>query len=143
MADQSDKDHVRQAFASRFRRALGEMGYTAKEQKAMSKLFGVSGQAVRKWAEGEAMPTPSRMPKVSSVLGVRRAWLQDGEEPMRPVVTRIEDQSGDYETLASSSEITLAGKELRQLLLLRSLNPRQRRFVEELISLLAETRDEQ
>lgn len=107
----------------------------------MSKLFGVSGQAVRKWAEGEAMPTPSRMPKVSSVLGVRRAWLQDGEDPMRPVVTRVADQAGNYDG-TPPAEITLAGKELRHLLLLRSLKPRQREVVEDLISLLAETRDE-
>lgn len=140
MVETGDKEHVRQAFASRFRRALAEMGYTAKEQKAMSKLFGVSGQAVRKWAEGDAMPTPSRMPHVASVLGVRRAWLQDGEEPMRPVVTRVADQAGDYDS-ARSSEMSLAGKELRHLLLLRSLSSRQRQIIEELVNLLAEHRD--
>lgn len=74
---------ARRGFAARFREALAELGLTPHEQARLSRLFGVSGQAVRKWAEGVAMPSSTRMPEVARVLGVRRAWLQDGEGPMR------------------------------------------------------------
>ena len=64
-----DKDRIRQTFATRFRKALAELGYSPNEQRVMRQIFGVSGQAVRKWAEGEALPTSSRMPQVAAVLG--------------------------------------------------------------------------
>ncbi len=90
----NDKDKIKQAFAERFRKALKELGYFYNEQKRTERLFGVSGQAVRKWAEGQSMPTPSRMPHVAEVLGVRRAWLQDGEEPMRPMLAKSLTKKG-------------------------------------------------
>jgi transcriptional regulator with XRE-family HTH domain len=86
----NDKDKVYMAFTQRFRQALLELGYSHREQKRLGELFGVSGQAVRKWAEGEALPTSARMQQVAAILGVRRAWLQDGEGTMRPVVARVE-----------------------------------------------------
>lgn len=89
MGGYNQNDDVRQAFASRFRLALAELGYSASEQKVMRRLFGVSAQAVRKWAEAQALPTTARMTQVASVLGVRRAWLQDGEEPMRPALVKL------------------------------------------------------
>ncbi|MGE0079881.1 MAG: helix-turn-helix domain-containing protein [Thiohalomonadaceae bacterium] len=82
---------ARRGFAARFREALAELGLTPKEQARLSRLFGVSGQAVRKWAEGTAMPSSTRMPEVARVLGVRRAWLQDGEAPMRHGAGMVDD----------------------------------------------------
>ena len=85
MSRYNQNDGVRQAFAARFRHALTKLGHSTSDQKEMRRLFGVSAQAVRKWAEGQALPTAARIPQVASVLGVRRAWLQDGEEPMYPM----------------------------------------------------------
>ena len=82
MSRYNQNDDVRQAFAARFRQALAKLGYSASDQKEMHRLFDVSAQAVRKWAEAQALPTTARLPQVASVLGVRRAWLQDGEEPI-------------------------------------------------------------
>ncbi len=79
-----DKETVRLEFAARFRSALAELGISPTEQTRLQRLFGVTGQAVRKWAEGASMPTAARMPRVAERLGVRRAWLQDGDGPMRP-----------------------------------------------------------
>lgn len=90
VSDANNKEKVRQAFAARLRLALGDLEIAPQEQRRLQKLFGVTGQAVRKWIEGSAMPTASRMPLVAERLGVRRGWLQDGEGPMRPAMG-IED----------------------------------------------------
>jgi len=132
-----DKDRIRQEFAIRFRNALKELGYTTNQQGKMRELFGVSGQAVCKWAEGQAMPTLSRMPQVAAVLGVRRAWLQEGEEPMRPVVGRVSDEIGRYGA-RRSKELTMSAEEANVLHLYRILTPKQKEAVREVILLLAE-----
>jgi transcriptional regulator with XRE-family HTH domain len=126
----NDKEKVRRAFAKRFRQALAELGYSPTEQKRLSTLFGVSGQAVRKWVEGEALPTSSRMPKVAAVLGVRRAWLQDGEGSMRPVVGRVENQ-GDR-----AEEVSLSASEVGLVRVFRKLNLEQQDAIHKLVNLI-------
>ena len=43
------------------------------------------------------MPRSTRAAEVASVLGVRRAWLMDGEEPMRSISLQVtEGQPGAY-----------------------------------------------
>ena len=129
----SGKERVRQAFAARFRKALKELGYSASQQKKMEELFGVSGQAVRKWAEGTAMPTPSRMPEVATILGVRRAWLQDGEEPMRPHVGGVADARG--RPAKHTEELPFSGEETDLFRKYRMLTPEQRSAVHTIITL--------
>ena len=131
----SGKERVRQAFAGRFRKALNELGYSENQQKKMEALFGVSGQAVRKWAEGTAMPTPSRMPEVAAVLGVRRAWLQDGEEPMRPHVGRVADGRG--RSAKHPEALPISGEEIDLLRTYRKLTPEQQGAVRTIILLLS------
>lgn len=92
----SDKEYVRQAFAQRLREALMEMGYSLNQQKEIGQLFGVSGQAARKWWEGQGLPASTRMKQIADVLGVERSWLQDGEGPMRPVLGKIKSSSLRY-----------------------------------------------
>ncbi|MCU7933926.1 MAG: hypothetical protein KZQ99_03480 [Candidatus Thiodiazotropha sp. (ex Dulcina madagascariensis)] len=131
----NEKDQIRQQFATRFRKALKELGYSPNQQSEMQVLFDVSGQAVRKWAEGLSMPTTSRMPQVAAVLGVRRAWLQDGEQPMRPTVGRIADRHG---TEPSDAELSISGEEVGLLHLYRAMTPNERKAVVQVATLFVE-----
>lgn len=135
MSHQAEKDRIRQAFAQRFRQALAELGYGATEQRRLQDLFGVSGQAVRKWAEGISMPTAARMPYVASVLGVRRAWLQDGEEPMRPTVG-VREQAPPHEP----GEMRLSPEEAQLLISYRALPPSDREAVRRIVHTMAKAR---
>jgi transcriptional regulator with XRE-family HTH domain len=90
------KQTTRQAFAQRLARALSELGFNGSEQKALGELFSVSGQAVRKWLSGETLPSNARMPHIASKLGVRRAWLMDGEGPMRDIEASVSEETGEY-----------------------------------------------
>ena len=132
-----DKDLVRQAFAGRFRKALMELGVSPNEQTRLQKLFGVSGQAVRKWVEGQATPTTARMPEVARILGVRRAWLQDGEEPMRPLAVGTADETGLYQK--GRQEMGLSGDEARLLAVYRTLTPELRNALKAVITSLAKS----
>jgi transcriptional regulator with XRE-family HTH domain len=124
-------DQVRQAFAARFRKALADLGYSASEQKTMRKLFGVSAQAVRKWAEGQAMPSTVRMPAVAAVLGVRRAWLQDGEEPIKVSKAHIAETKAGY---SSGDTLDISGDELTLLQQYRRLSPPQQELIKKLLA---------
>ncbi len=135
--ENDEKDRTRRAFAARFCNALKELGYSVNQQKEMQQLFGVSGQAVGKWAKGETMPTASRMPHVAGVLGVRRAWLQDGEEPMRPVVCGAPEQEGHYGA-KQDLEITLSGEELNLLRMYRLLSPKRKKAIRDMVTLFLE-----
>lgn len=132
-----DKELVRQAFAGRFRKALMELGVSPNEQTRLQKLFGVSGQAVRKWVEGQATPTTVRMPEVAKILGVRRAWLQDGEEPMRPLTVGSADETGLYQK--GRQEMGLSGDEARLLAVYRILTPELRNALKAVITSLAKS----
>ncbi|MEW8051232.1 MAG: helix-turn-helix domain-containing protein [Candidatus Thiodiazotropha sp.] len=133
----NEKDKIRQEFAVRFRKALKELGFSPNQQSELQELFGVSGQAVRKWAEGQSLPTASRMPHVATVLGVRRAWLQDGELPMRPTVGRVKGKS---KTEPSDEEFSISGEEMKLLHLFRDLTHKERKAVIGIAVLLAEQR---
>ncbi len=137
MAAKGDKERVRQAFAVRFRNALMELGVSPNEQARLASLFGLSGQAVRKWAEGQAIPTASRMPEVAKILGVRRAWLQDGEEPMRPAMGIVETTEGSRRE--GLREIVLSSEEARLLMVYRKLTPELRNAVKMVITSLAKS----
>jgi hypothetical protein len=137
MSRNNQNDVIRQAFAKRFRLALGILGYSASDQKAMRRLFGVSAQAVRKWSEGQAMPASARMPQVAAVLGVRRAWLQDAEEPMYPVLVPVEENSSDYH---KNDETSISTDELKLLHMYRRLSGRQKEVIQQLMVLF--TKDE-
>ena len=127
------KERTQQEFSTRFRKALANMGYSPSQQARLGRLFGVSGQAVRKWAEGEALPHSSRMPYIASVLGVRRAWLQDGEEPMMPEVARVSEGRGKH-----GEELAISRDEATMLYNFRVLTPRQQDAVRSTIFLFAE-----
>lgn len=127
------KERAQQEFAARFRKALANMGYSPSQQALLGRTFGVSGQAVRKWATGEALPHSSRMPYIASVLGVRRSWLQDGEEPMTPEFARIAEGRDKH-----AEEIAISSDEVTMLYNFRVLTPRQQDTVRSTILLFAE-----
>ncbi|MEW8077976.1 MAG: hypothetical protein AB2748_02460 [Candidatus Thiodiazotropha endolucinida] len=129
----NEKDKIRQEFAVRFRKALKELGFSPNQQSELQELFGVSGQAVRKWAEGQSLPTTSRMPHVATVLGVRRAWLQDGELPMRPTVVLVKGKSN---TDTPEEEFSISGEEVKLLHLFRDLTQKERKTIIEVVTLL-------
>lgn len=133
MRDKS-KERILREFSARFRKALDNMGYSPSQQNVLGEIFGVSGQAVRKWAEGSAIPNSARMPQIASILGVRRAWLQDGEEPMMPEIARVAEpafQGGGKRT----EEIAISNDEATMLYNYRLLNMDQKSAVRTIISL--------
>ncbi len=142
MSRNNQNEEVRQAFAARFQQALAKLGYNASEQKKMRRLFGVSAQAVRKWADAQALPTNARMPQVAEVLGVRRAWLQDGEEPMYPVLLKVKDGSPVYtKDDKKDADMSISVAELKHLHLFKKLSVKQRDSVQQLMALFVEACD--
>ena len=135
MSRYNQNEDVRQAFAARFRLALAELGYSASNQKEMRRLFDVSPQAVRKWAEAQALPTSARLPQVASVLGVRRAWLQDGEEPMYPVLAKVGEDSSRYK---KNNEVAISVDELKFLHLYKRLSAKQRDSIQQIMAAFIE-----
>jgi len=129
------KDKVRQLFAERFRQALIELGYSPNNQKAIGNLFGVSGQAARKWAEGSALPTSARLPHIAEVLGVRRAWLMDGEGPMHPTTFKVSEKA-PYAKDRSDTEMSVSVEEIKLIHEYRSLTVKQREAIRYFVALL-------
>ena len=86
-------------FTERFKQARDEAGLADKSRKELGRLFGVSGQAIKKWLDGESMPSAERAPLVAKVLGVRRAWLLDNELPMRVLEGAITETGKGYGSL--------------------------------------------
>ncbi len=143
-------ESFRREFAARLVYALTSLGYESGRQKELGRLFGVSGQAVRKWLEGSALPNTTRMAVVAEVLGVRRVWLQDGEPPMRPQVAEINgaayDLSGAGETDGAvantpSGTLRIDDDEARLLSAYRLLADTDREAVRTLVFSLARKKD--
>jgi transcriptional regulator with XRE-family HTH domain len=99
---------VHDGFTERLKQALEESGYSGSKLKELGVLFGVSAQAVKKWLDGEAIPTAERAPSVAEKLGVRRAWLIDNEEPMRSVQGAVVDAMSSYAVISASVSLSSA-----------------------------------
>ena len=67
------------------------------------------------------IPTLSRMPHVAEVLGVRRAWLQDGEDPMRPLIAGKDFDKRGGHTAKRGQELAVSAEEFNLLLMYRLL----------------------
>ncbi len=129
------KERAQQEFSARFCKALSNIGYSPSQQNVLGRLFGVSGQAVRKWADGSALPNSARMPHIASVLGVRRAWLQDGEEPMMPDLARVSKPGRGGKR---GEEIAISAEEAKVLYTFRTLTAAQKDAIRNLILLFSE-----
>ena len=75
----------RQAFAARLNEALDDAQVVSGwgRRAAVARMFGVSGEAARKWLEGEARPSNSRIPLIAQRLDVHGEWLLTGQGPKR------------------------------------------------------------
>lgn len=131
----ASKDRTRQEFSERFRHALEYRGHSPSQVKRLAALFGVSVSAVRKWLDGLAIPTSARMPSIASKLGVRRAWLQDGEEPMLPEAAGLSPGSGRRSREKPTEVMALSADQLDWLCDYQHLTPEQRAAVREIVSL--------
>ncbi len=125
----NNKNMVRKSFSNRFCDALVEAGYSTNQLKELQELFAVSGQAIRKWITGQSLPTSARMPQIAELLGVRRAWLQDGEPPMRPLVSGVSEQGGTY-----SNEDNISSQEMKLILSYRGLDHKQRKVIQDTVA---------
>jgi transcriptional regulator with XRE-family HTH domain len=96
---------VRKEFAERLKQAMDEAGYA--DKKELGALLNLTAQAIRKWCEAESIPTAEHAPRLAEVLGVRRAWLLDGELPMRPL--SMAERTTGY----ASEDLSLSPEEFR------------------------------
>jgi transcriptional regulator with XRE-family HTH domain len=119
--------NVREEFAERFKLALEEAGYH--DFNELAAMFGVTAQAVRKWRDAAAIPTSEHAPLVAEKLGVRRAWLLDGELPMRPRMLSMSEKNSSY----ASEELSVSKDEFKFLCDFRSLPHAMRSSLEELV----------
>ena len=112
---------VQTGFAERLKLALDEAGFVgpAWPDKRLAREFEVTPQALRKWREGESMPTFSHAQLVASRLGVRRAWLIDGEAPMRAFQADLAEMPPGY--ASQPDTLSLSGDEFRLIRHYRSL----------------------
>lgn len=79
---------IARGFGVRLREEMIAQGYKAQwstlgaDAEALKKAAGVSSLDIaRRYLAGENMPRPERMAKIAAWLGVRVAWLRDGELP--------------------------------------------------------------
>ena len=93
---------------------MRESGYT--DLKELGGLLGLTAQAVRKWRDAEAIPSAKHAPLLAETLGVRRAWLLDGEPPMRRIPNVLEKGSS-----YASEEASISPEEFKLICDLRSL----------------------
>ena len=112
---------TRKEFSRRFRQALNEAGYKKTQLKELGSLFEVSSQAVRKWLNGDALPSSSRAPQIAMKLGVRRAWLLDGEPPIRSIGLKVNESNAAYTNKPDPEALTISDREYRLLCNYRSL----------------------
>lgn len=72
---------VKTDFAARLNHLLDEAGIPEKfdgRQVALAKIVGLTQKGVRKWLEGEGMPTLERCIQLANHFGVHTEWLVSG-----------------------------------------------------------------
>lgn len=127
-------DNNRADFSKRFRQALNEAGHKKTRLQDLGALFEVSSQAVRKWLNGEALPNSSRAPLIATKLGVRRAWLLDGELPMRSIQLQVKESQASYGRAKQSQALTISADEFQLLSNYRSLSKSLQKSLHKLLS---------
>ena len=127
---------VHDGVTERFKLALEGAGLDGYKQKDLGRLFGVSAQAVKKWLNGESIPTAERAPLIAKKLGVRRAWLLDNELPMSALHGAITEEVGhDYQPTPA---ISLSVDEYRLLTQYRQLPKQQQQDLSRLLASMCE-----
>jgi phage repressor protein C with HTH and peptisase S24 domain len=124
---------VRREFSKRFREALNQAGHKETQLNELGEFFNVSGQAVRKWLDGDAIPSSTRAPKIATMLGVRRAWLLDGELPMRSIQLEVKEKTASYKK-GGSEGLSISAEEYQLLSNYRKLPRQLQKAVDTLLS---------
>jgi transcriptional regulator with XRE-family HTH domain len=77
---------TKKAVAARLVKRMRDMGRGARRSsstgvdvKALAAAAGVTVEMARRYALGEALPDPDKLDKIAQWLGVRVAWLRDGD----------------------------------------------------------------
>jgi len=76
-------------FSKRLQLALKQSEFYNIEQGVLSMQLGVSRQALRKWLEGKALPSQTRLPLIAEVLKVSHVWLATGQGSIRSINAQV------------------------------------------------------
>lgn len=86
LAASADLTTAKEAFAARLVEAMLDCGYrSARSAKSgvdvapLAQIATVTREMARRYTEGKAIPDPNKMQVIAAGLGVRIAWLRDGE----------------------------------------------------------------
>ena len=122
---------AREDFSKRLRKALQDRGFGTESPTRLTQDFNgdypdrkVTPQAVRKWLNGEAIPSHDKVKALAQWLEISPNWLHHGE-----------GGAGQAEQPATPYRNPLPDQEL--LRRYRKLNPRQQQAVAEIITALA------
>jgi len=103
MKRQQTKEQIYTAFAERLNRAMADKGYLERDRaRTLKDWTGLdSVEAPRKWLRAMSMPRRANMAAICAQLGVRKNWLEDGEEPIwdSPAEGALEKQLQELETM--------------------------------------------
>ena len=93
-------DDEREAFSRRLNGLLDTLGVPAKgrgRQGLVGTMFGVSQKGARKWLEGEAMPSTTRLPEIARRLHTTTEYLLTGNPPgPDPAIGEVMEEAGEY-----------------------------------------------
>lgn len=111
---------AREAFSRRLIEAMLEIGLrSTRNAKSgvdvgpLAKTARVTREMARRYTEGTAIPDVNRMKMIAEWLGVRLAWLRDGEGEMRsPGLAVREPDPAGYGINGEAREVALAWQKL-------------------------------
>jgi ribosome-binding protein aMBF1 (putative translation factor) len=131
------KQAVRDDFAGRLDQAVSDHPLAPKDRgKAawLARQLSVSGEMARKWLGGEALPNQARLAGIAQMLGVRIAWLRDGEAPARADgKTEPKTASGVAERSVTAYGVTVSEAGMLFAAEWEKLAPEARLAVEQLV----------
>jgi transcriptional regulator with XRE-family HTH domain len=105
-------DSTKEAFGRRLREAMGDLGHGSTRAKSgvdvgpLVKAATVTREMARRYVNGAAIPETNKIAAIAKYLGVRVAWLRDGEGA-KHAVQAAKEQSGPY-TVLSEEALELA-----------------------------------
>lgn len=121
-------------FSERLREAMKNSGYEVRpivlEREFNQRYWGrsISFQAVRRWLNGEAVPTQDRLQILAEWLAVDPHWLRFGEK-----------LSGSVQQQRKRWDASMTPKERQAIETFMSLSPERRKMIGEIIHALAQS----
>jgi transcriptional regulator with XRE-family HTH domain len=92
---QTATHEVQNAFAGRLKMALEKNGVRLERGTAarIQREIGVSHVAVKKWLDGQGLPSQKRMMTLARWLNVSYEWLSSGQGKMQPLNLQDEEET--------------------------------------------------